>query len=108
MIAASMQYERDGEGEVASISRNGRVAEAQKSRDARPGSCSPGATLLRVRSSGLGEQPALATGQEAEGALLLEVQGADRGGGDAAEAAAEIRDGGADRRLGQYPQAERQ
>src|SRR5437867_12006651 len=49
-----------------------------------------------------------AAGQQAEGALLLEVQGAARGGGDAAEAAAEIRDRGADRRLGQHPQAERQ
>src|SRR5436305_6307949 len=51
---------------------------------------------------------ASAAGQQAEGALLLEVQGAPGGGGDAAEAAAEVRDRGADRRLGQHPQAERQ
>src|SRR5438477_3711155 len=51
---------------------------------------------------------ASAAGQQAEGALLLEVQGAAGGGGDAAKAAAEVRDRGADRRLGQHPQAERQ
>ena len=49
-----------------------------------------------------------AAGQEAQGAFLFEVERAARGGGDAAEAAAEIRDGGPDRRLGQHPQAERQ
>src|SRR5208282_4178161 len=50
----------------------------------------------------------LAAGQQAQGALLLEVEGPARGGGDAAEPAAEIRDGGPDRRLGEHPQAERQ
>ena len=49
-----------------------------------------------------------AAGQEAQGTFLFEVEGAARGGGDAAEAAAEVRDGGPDRRLGQHPQAERQ
>ena len=49
-----------------------------------------------------------AAGQQAQSALLLEVQGADRGGWDAAEAAAEIRDSGADRGFGQHTQAERQ
>ncbi len=37
-----------------------------------------------------------AAGQEAQGAFLLEVEGAAGGGGDAAEAAAEVRDGGPD------------
>ena len=54
------------------------------------------------------EQPSSAAGEQAEGAFLLEVEGAARGGGDAAEPAAQVRDRGADRRLGQHPQAERQ
>jgi len=49
-----------------------------------------------------------AAGEQAEGAFLFEVQRPARGGGDAAEAAAEVGDGRPYRRLGQYPQAERQ
>src|SRR5436305_6097679 len=75
--------------------------------------CSPTVTSCRRCSSPnrgrLGQlMTRSAAGQEAEGALLLEVQGTARAGGDAAEAAAEIRDGGADRRLGEHPQTERQ
>ncbi|MGH3184852.1 MAG: cation diffusion facilitator family transporter, partial [Streptosporangiaceae bacterium] len=49
-----------------------------------------------------------AAGEQAQGAFLLEVEGPAWGGGDAAEPAAEIRDGGPDRGLGEHPQAERQ
>jgi hypothetical protein len=46
--------------------------------------------------------------QQAQGAFLFEVQGAADRGGHAAQAPAEIGHGGAHRRLGQHPQAERQ
>ena len=49
-----------------------------------------------------------AAGQQAQRAFLLEVERPARRGGDAAEPAAQVRDGGADRRLGQHPQPERQ
>jgi hypothetical protein len=49
-----------------------------------------------------------AAGEQAKGAFLLEVKGPAGGGRDAAEPAAEIRDGGPDRGLGEHPQAERQ
>src|SRR5260370_41742733 len=49
-----------------------------------------------------------APGQQAQGAFLLEVEGAARGGGNAAEAAAEVSDGRPDRRLRQHPPAARQ
>jgi len=46
--------------------------------------------------------------ERAQRALLLEVERPAGRRRDAAEAAAQVRDGGAHRRLGQHPQAERQ
>ena len=45
---------------------------------------------------------ALASREQAECAFLLEVQGPARGSGDAAEPAAQVRDGGAGGRIGQH------
>jgi len=50
----------------------------------------------------------LAAGQQPERAFLLEVQRPARGRGNPAEPAAQVRDGGAHRRLGQHAQPERE
>src|SRR5271165_606465 len=61
-----------------------------------------------VEASRRRENNRSAAGQQAEGAFLFEVEGPAWGSGDAAEPAAEIRDGGPDRWFGEHPQAERQ
>src|SRR5690242_19563908 len=49
-----------------------------------------------------------AVGEEAQGAFLLEVEGAPRCGRDPAEAAAKVSHGRPDLRFGQHAEAERQ
>ena len=67
------------------------------------------------RKTGSGHKPATsqrasrsAAGQEAKGAFFFEVEGSAGSGGDPAEPAAQIGDGGPDRWLGEHPQGERQ